>query len=269
MKLFLIALVATLALTAACTGVTTDAGPRTDPTTVTQTAEAPAATTVAATETREPEPTSTPEPAETAAEDPCGGSLEGCFTYDEMDEYVDAVIPMVAQYFETAYEGVPAPRDIVYIPNGYSARSYCGVSTSEAYEYCTGDQTIYVGQDLIWAFYRHAGDAAPAVALAHEWGHHLQYMLDVPFARTQSQAIAFENQADCVSGAWASYADEQSWLETEDDVGDVETLLQLIGSRESRARDHGTSAERAEAFESGFDQGIESCNAYFPDSPIG
>jgi predicted metalloprotease len=206
---------------------------------------------------------------EAQAEDPCGGSLEGCFSYDEMAEYVNAVIPMVAQYFETHYEGVPAPRDIVYIPSGYTARSYCGVSNSQAYEYCTGDQTIYVGQDLIWAFYRQAGDAAPAVALAHEWGHHLQNMLEVPFARTQSQAIAFENQADCISGAWASYADDEGWLETDDDVADVDTLLQLIGSRESRSRDHGTSAERADAFESGFGRGIESCNAYFPDSPIG
>src|SRR5690606_28680706 len=131
-----------------------------------------------------------------------------------------------------------------------------------------GNNTIYIGQDLIWAFYRQAGDAAPAVALAHEWGHHLQSMLGVPFARSQSQAIAFENQADCISGAWAKYADEQAWLE-DDDLGDIETLLRLIGSRESRARDHGTTAERAEAFQLSYENGIEACNAYFPNSPVG
>lgn len=283
MKLFTIALVIILGLTAACTSISTGTASDTPSATVTETVDAPAAT-VAATQPAGPEPTATPDPStgsgqapstgsgqgpDETAEGPCGGSLEGCFTYDEMDEYVDAVIPMVAQYFEANYEGVPAPRDIVYIPHGYTARSYCGASDSQAYEYCTGDQTIYVGQDLIWAFYRQAGDAAPAVALAHEWGHHLQNMLDVPFARTQSQAIAFENQADCVSGAWAGYADEQGWLETDDDIGDVETLLQFIGSRESASRDHGTSAERADAFESGFSESVASCNAFFPDSPIG
>ena len=272
MRLLAIALVITLGLTA-CSSITMDAvSGVTPPTVATETSQAPQAPETpdaSASETPEATATATPVPAQTVSDDPCEGSLEGCFTYDEMDEYVDAVVPMVAQYFETAYEGVPAPQDIVYIPNGRAARTYCGVSNSEAYEYCTGDRTIYVGQDLIWAFYRQAGDAAPAVALAHEWGHHLQNMLDVPYAQTQAQAIDFENQADCISGTWASYADEQGWLETENDVGDVETLLQLIGSRESSSRDHGTSAERADAFESGFEAGIASCNAYFPDSPIG
>jgi predicted metalloprotease len=202
------------------------------------------------------------------SDDRCGGSLEGCFSYDQMDEYVSAIVPMIEQYFTTTYENLPEP-EIVYIPSGRVARTYCGVSNSEAYEYCTGDQTIYIGQDLVWAFYRQAGDAAPAVALAHEWGHHLQYMLGVRYGGTQAGAIAYENQADCVSGAWAQYADEQGWLETDDDIGDVETLMQLIGSRESRARDHGTSAERSEAFNLSYEGGIAACNAYFPESPVG
>lgn len=218
---------------------------------------------------RQQDEAGTPAAEQPDADDPCGGSLEGCFSYDEMDDYIAAVLPMVAEYFETAYEGVPGPRDVVYIPNGRVARTACGSSGSDAYEYCTGDRTIYVGQDLVWAFYRHAGDAAPAVALAHEWGHHLQNVLGVPFARTRSQAIALENQADCVSGAWARYAESEGWLETDDDIGDVGTLMRLIGSRESRARDHGTTAERARAFESGFGEGITACNAYFPEAPIG
>jgi predicted metalloprotease len=259
-NLFAITLVIILALTAACTSITPGTTSRSAPAAVTETAEVPGDTGSAAT---------TPEPPTTQANDRCGGSLEGCFGYGEMDEYVDAVIPMIAQYFEAAYQGVPAPSDVVYIPDGRGARTACGVSTDQAFEYCTGDQTIYVGQNLLWAFYQQAGDAAPAVALAHEWGHHLQNMLGVPFARTLAQAIAYENQADCVSGAWASFADEQGWLETEDDVGDVETLMRFIGSGESRSRDHGTSAERAQAFETGFGDGVAACSAYFPDSPIG
>jgi predicted metalloprotease len=85
----------------------------------------------------------------------------------------------------------------------------------------------------------------------------------------QAGAIPLENQAACIPGASAQYADAQGWLETDDDNGDVETLMQLIGSRESRARDHGTAAERAEAFELSYEGGIAACNAYFPNSPLG
>jgi predicted metalloprotease len=210
-----------------------------------------------------------PAPSQTsAAAARCGGSLEGCFSYAEMDDYLDAIVPMVAQFFETAYPDVAGPRDIVYIPHGRAAASCGGYSDSMAYEYCTANQTIYVGQDLLWSFYRQAGDAAPAIGLAHEWGHHLQYMLNVPLARTASQSIKFENQADCISGAWARYADEQGWLETDDDIADIEVLLEAIGSSESSARDHGTPSERADAFYRAYEKGIEACNAYFPASPI-
>ena len=260
MRLFAIALALTLSLTA-CTSAAMDANNESRATTQTTATEPPE-------ETPTPEPTATEAPPQTVSDDRCGGSLEGCFSYDEMDEYVSAIIPMVQEYFATAYGDLPEP-ETVYIPDGYRARTYCGVSDSQAYEYCTGDQTIYIGQDLIWAFYRQAGDAAPAVALAHEWGHHLQFLLGVSYSGTRASAITFENQADCVSGAWAKYANDQGWLETEDDLGDTETLMQLIGSRESRARDHGTTAERVEAFDLSYEGGIEACNAYFPDSPLG
>jgi predicted metalloprotease len=184
-----------------------------------------------------------------------------------MSDYLDAITPMVAQFFETSYPNVPVP-DVVLIPSGRAAREGCGYGDSEAYEYCGADETIYIGLDLLWTFYKQAGDAAPAIGLAHEWGHHLQSMLGVPFARTASQSVKFENQADCISGAWARYADEQGWLEADDDLKDVQTLLSAIGSREGPNRDHGTSAEREQAFKSAFDGGIAACDAYFPNNPI-
>ena len=261
MRLLAVALAITFGLSA-CGGAPLDGGDASSQVGTTVTTRSSSNATTAT------EPTATPAAAETTSDDPCAGSLEGCFDYSQMDQYLSDIVPMVQQYFESSYSAISDP-EVVYIPHGRVARTYCGVSDSEAYEYCTGNQTIYVGQDLIWAFYEQAGDAAPAVALAHEWGHHLQSMLGVPAARTQAQAIAFENQADCISGAWAQYADEQGWLETNDDLGDIETLLQLIGSRESRARDHGTTAERTEAFQLSFEGGIAACNAYFPDSPVG
>ena len=211
-----------------------------------------------------------PAPAQTAAEaqgggeSRCpGGSLEGCFTFDQMSEYMEVVTPMVAQFFQERYPNVPAPRDIVFVPRGQQAATACGsIATSESYEYCGANQSIYVGQDLIWEFYRNAGDAAPAIGLAHEWGHHLQVMLGLPQPRTASQSVQFENQADCISGAWAKYADSKGWLESEDDIQDIEALLTGIGSREGAGRDHGTTEERSRAFDAGFGQDIQACNSY-------
>jgi predicted metalloprotease len=205
-----------------------------------------------------PGPAATAEPAQ---------SLEGRFSHGEMGAYLDAIAPMVAQFFAEQYPRLP-DANLVYIPSGRAARTACGVSDSAAYEYCGANQTIYVGQDLLWAFYRQAGDAAPALALAHEWGHHVQVMLGVPFARTAAQSVNFENQADCFAGAWARYADEQGWLETEDDLQDINALMRLIGSSETSRRDHGTVAERTAAFESAYEGGLKACNAYYPDDPV-
>jgi predicted metalloprotease len=215
-----------------------------------------------------PAPAATPQSSTTTVSSRCGGSLEGCFTYAQMDEYLDAITPMVEGFFQTTYPKVPLPRDLVYVPRGKGVRSACGISDSQAYEYCAGDRSIYFGQDLLWAFYRQEGDAAPAIGLAHEWAHHLQNMLDLPAFGIQSQSVKVENQADCVAGAWAKYADEQGWLEEKDDLADAEGLLLAIGSAEGPGRDHGTSTERLMAFQSALKGGITACNCYFPSSPI-
>ena len=83
----------------------------------------------------------------------------------------------------------------------------------------------------------------------------------------RSASVAVENQADCIAGAWAKYAKEQGWLNEQDDLQDVNSLLELIGSREGRARDHGTAAERLKAFQMSYEGGIKACNSFFPRSP--
>lgn len=104
------------------------------------------------------------------------------------------------------------------------------------------------------------------IALAHEWGHHIQNWMDVPFPRTAAESVNYENQADCIAGSFARYAGDQGWLES-DDLDDVETLLANIGS-DGAGRDHGTSAERAAAFQLGDDSGIKGCNSFSPNAKL-
>ena len=255
MKLFsLIAIVALGAATVAC-----------GPSRGSSVAESPV-TSEATTTSPEPS-TEAPSPTATSTLEAEPVSLEGAFTYNEMDNYLEAIAPMVAQFFEEQYPDIPEP-DLVYIPSDRAARTACGYSDGWAYSYCGAGQSISVGQDLLWEFYRGAGDAAPAIALAHEWGHHVQLYAGTLGSRTASESVSVENQADCLSGAWARYADEQGWLETEDDLADVETLMRYIGSAETSRRDHGTTQERSEAFESAYEGGASACNVFFPDNPV-
>ena len=194
-------------------------------------------------------------------------SLEGRFTYSQMGSFVDTVNPMIKEFFAAEYPNLRAPQNVVYVPANQRASSACGTHDGTSYEYCPANDSIYVGQDLVWSFFR-IGDAAPVIGLAHEWGHHLQSMKRLPSPRTAAESVAYENQADCIAGAWAQFADEKGWLEADDDLADVSGLMRSIGSRESRARDHGTVAERATAFQKGFDGGLKACNAYVPSAPI-
>jgi hypothetical protein len=196
---------------------------------------------------------------------PSSTSLEGRFTYDTMDDYVDAILPMIEGWIRATWPGMPLPR-VVYVPAGAAGREGCtdgdgrtASYNSRSYEYCPADNRVYVGQDTLWEFYSETGDAGPAVGLAHEFGHHVQSQLNVPPARTSDQSVRYENQADCLAGAWTQYVDQQGNLERDDDLKDIDALFPLIGSAEGPDRDHGTARERRNAFEAGFSGGIRAC----------
>jgi hypothetical protein len=203
-----------------------------------------------------------------------GESLEGKFTYETMDSYVDAIVPMVTQWIKGTWPGMPLPR-VVYVPKGARGPEECrdsnnrtAIYTTQSYEYCGAGQTVYVGQDMLWTFYQETGDAGPAVGLAHEFGHHVQQQLGVPAPNTAAQSTRHENQADCLAGAWTQYTDQHGWLEYPDDIQDIDSLFPLIGSAEGPGRDHGTATERSRAFQNGFSRGVKACEVFYPGTPL-
>src|SRR5690606_15997762 len=127
-----------------------------------------------------------------------GESLEGRFSYGTMDEYGNAVAPMITAFVEETWPDLPLPR-VVYVPEGASGRQPCQDAsgrqaryTSSSFEYCPVEGTIYIGQDSLWVFYTETGDAGPAVGIAHEFGHHIQSQLGLPIGQLSS--VAVENQ---------------------------------------------------------------------------
>jgi predicted metalloprotease len=195
-----------------------------------------------------------------------GSSLEGAFKYEQMRSYLNAVLPMVRKWSAATWPNIPEVRSVEYVRHGVTGREGCESAsglqarfTSKSFEYCGGDQTIYVGQDMVWTLYEETGDAGPAVGLAHEWGHHIQQQLGVFSPQSAPEAKALENQADCLAGAWTQYTNQQGLLELPDDIEDIDKLFPLIGSAEDPERDHGTPEERMSAWQRGFDSGVDAC----------
>jgi predicted metalloprotease len=137
----------------------------------------------------------------------------------------------------------------------------------EAAFYCVIDSTIYYSKAFRSLVESRIGDFAWVVIVAHEWGHHIQSLLGVnlgagPDRAGDVPAVAIEQQADCLAGAYAEDAEITGWL----DPGDMSEALEITklsgdppGTSWNDPNAHGTSDERVDAFLRGYDGGISAC----------
>jgi predicted metalloprotease len=190
-----------------------------------------------------------------------------------MEYFFNVIVPWIRDYSKATYRAMSEPSRWFYIKPGESGAERCRTQkgtqatyTEHSYEYCPTDKVIYVGQTAMWNYYLALGDAAPAVGLAHEWGHHVQTMVGIN-ANTPAEIIRQEDQADCIAGAWSAYLVQREIM-VDDDFGDVGQLLVAIGEAEGPGRTHGTAAERTESWKQGFTGAIRACSSFFPDHPL-
>ena len=202
-------------------------------------------------------------------------SLRGCFSESTMATYFAYVLPIVDKFFETTWQPLPLPAHVYFIPNGAQMEEACGdpqtgshLADETAYNFCPADDNVYIGQHMAYQLYSLAGDVAPAIGIAHEFGHDVQQKAGVPGPRTDAETLVHENQADCVSGAWLGYANNQHLLQQED-VPAIERYLELIASSENDPnRTHGDFAERGQSLQLGGQKDIFACNDFYPSTPI-
>jgi predicted metalloprotease len=193
-------------------------------------------------------------------------SLQGCYGFEQIADFYDEMTVWIGEFSKATYPDMSAP-SYVYVESGTTVPTGCNVVLdSSAYAYCSLDDSVYIGQDQLWAFYSKQGDAAAAVGIAHEWGHHVQHVLGVA-AAGRNGLIALENQADCIAGAWVGYIDGLGRLER-DDLNDINAILKVIGAAEGPGRVHGTLAERTAAVQTGLRSGLTGCNSFFPGRPV-
>ena len=161
-----------------------------------------------------------------------------------------------------------------------SVQSGCGGATSSTGPfYCSADQCVYIDLSFFSSMKQQLGadgDFAYAYVIAHEVGHHVQYLLGTlqdahnKMSRLSEKeankiSVRLELQADFYAGVWA-YHDNEMFGSLED--GDIEEGLNVaskIGDDylQKKARgytvpesfNHGTSAQRTKWLKKGLHTG--------------
>lgn len=169
------------------------------------------------------------------------------------------------------------PRMVLY---SGAVSSGCGHATSQTGPfYCSADQTVYIDLDFFRDMSSTIGagdDFAYAYVIAHEVGHHVQYLLGtlseahdrmarLPEKEANKISVALELQADFYAGVWA-HNDNEMFGSLED--GDIENAIdaaQKIGDdylqRKAYGREmpdsfnHGRSEQRVRWLKHGLDTG--------------
>ena len=170
-----------------------------------------------------------------------------------------------------------APK-LVLFKNAVS--SGCGnASSSSGPFYCSADQCVYLDLDFFVNMKRDLGadgDFAYAYVIAHEVGHHVQYLLGTlnqahtkmaQVSETESNQISvrLELQADFYAGVWA-YHDNEKFGSLEDgDIDEALNAAKKIGDDylQKKARgytvpesfNHGTSEQRHKWLKKGLTTG--------------
>lgn len=166
-----------------------------------------------------------------------------------------------------------------------------GASKASGPFYCPADQKLYIDlsfQQELTERFKAPGEFAMAYVVAHEVGHHVQYLQGTSekMARLRQQldereynkySVMLELQADYYAGVFAHYIQNQGILEKGDiesaltaanAIGDDRLQKQSQGTVVPDAFTHGTSAQRMYWFKKGFESGNVSEGNTFKDPSL-
>ncbi len=182
-------------------------------------------------------------------------------------------------------QGVPYRHAKLVLYRDYYG-SACGAAQSATGPfYCPEDEKVYIDlgfYDELKQRFGAPGEFAEAYVLAHEIGHHVQKLLGIEGKMRQAQqqhpeaanqlSVALELQADCFAGVWGHSTQQRNLLHPGDvdsglkaaaAVGDDRLQRMSRGTVNPETFTHGSSAQRTEWFQRGFQDGtIPACNTF-------
>ncbi len=161
-----------------------------------------------------------------------------------------------------------------------SVQSGCGGATSSSGPfYCSADQCVYIDLSFFSQMRQQLGadgDFAYAYVIAHEVGHHVQYLLGIlddahqQMSRVSEKesnriSVRLELQADFFAGIWAHHdnkmfnsledGDIEEGLNVASKIGDDYLQKKAQGYTVPDAFNHGTSAQRVRWLKKGLASG--------------
>lgn len=196
---------------------------------------------------------------------------------EQLAEFTAVVLADTEDVWNSLLDGYREPTLVLF---SGSVRSACGhASAATGPFYCSADEKLYIDLSFFNELQRRfeaPGDFAQAYVVAHEVGHHIQYLLGiidkVHAARGQMSeeeynqlSVRLELQADFLAGVWAHHAqrsknilesgDIEEALGAASAIGDDRLQMQSQGYVTPDSFMHGTSEQRMRWFKKGFETG--------------
>jgi predicted metalloprotease len=208
---------------------------------------------------------------EPAQRQPPANLSEQCQTGRDADQsekcQVVGVVNSIQNYWKQEISEYRLAKTVLY---SGGLRTACGTASSTAGPfYCPADQRVYLDlsffDQLHSQFGAKGGPFAQAYVIAHEYGHHVQNLLG---ALDTGSSVPIELQADCYAGVWARNAIDTGFyerpftpaeiseaLDAAAAVGDDRIQQRTTGRIDPESFTHGSSAQRVEAFQRGYEKG--------------
>lgn len=159
-------------------------------------------------------------------------------------------------------------------------QSACGTASQASGPfYCPGDQKLFIDLSFyeeLKSRFNAPGDFAMAYVIAHEVGHHIQYLMGTTdkMASLRQQlsqqeynrySVKLELQADFFAGVWAHHAQKMKGILEAGDIDEALNAASAIGDDRLQKQSqgyvvpesftHGTSEQRMYWFKKGFQTG--------------
>ncbi|MBP5301924.1 MAG: neutral zinc metallopeptidase [Bacteroidales bacterium] len=215
-----------------------------------------------------------------------GGGVSGTeYVETEEDRQLFEFATKILAGTEDVWTAIFRQNGLTYVPPKLvifndAVQSGCGGATASSGPfYCSADQSVYLDLSFFKDMKRQfgtTGDFAWAYVIAHEVGHHVQYLLGTldqvhqQMARSSQTvsnqlSVRLELQADFYAGVWA-YHDNKNFGSLEDGdikegldaasaIGDDRLQKQTYGRTVPDSFTHGTSAQRMKWLKKGLTTG--------------
>lgn len=179
-------------------------------------------------------------------------------------------------------EGIGEYRKPVMVLYTNSTSTACGQGQAAMGPfYCSGDQKLYIDLSFFSTMEQQlgaGGDFSYAYVIAHEVGHHVEYLTGIldqihakmrqygqGSAQANKESVRIELLADYLAGCWAHYDNERFGSLDDTDLREAIDCANKIGDDYLQKRGqgyavpdsftHGTSAQRMKWFKAGYESG--------------